>query len=79
MIRFEIHENGAVLRAFRNAWKSDDRVPNTYLFIQDQAKHFGRVNNCRVIGSPDAGGWWCTDAIEFDTDEALSMFLLRWS
>lgn len=78
MIHFDIHENGAVLKAYRNALRNNTKMHDD-VFEQEHIEELGRTNNCRIIGSMDAGGWWCTDAIEFDTEEALTMFLLRWS
>ena len=78
MIRFDIHENGAVLQAYRNALRNNTQGHND-VFVEAHIEEVNLANNCRIIGSMDAGGWWCTDAIEFDTEEALSMFLLRWT
>ncbi len=78
MIRFDIHENNAVLQAYRNALRYITQI-NDDVFVPTHLEDLGRANNCRIVGSMDAGGWYCIDAIEFDSEEALSMFLLRFA
>lgn len=77
MIYFEVHENGAVLRAFRNAFKNDPNIDDNMNVII-QMRQLGESNNMRVRGEWLALNWE-TYGFEFPDEESLTMFLLRWS
>lgn len=57
--------------AVTNADRDDDVLANI--------KNFETVNNCRVVGSLDAGGYWCTDGLEFSDEKTLMWFKLKWA
>ena len=77
MIYYEVHENGAVLKAFRKALKNDpnvsDNVPHSVQMYQ-----LGKSNNMQIIGKFD-GRYWETTGFEFPNEQSLAMFLLRWA
>ena len=77
MIYFDVHENGAVLRAFRKAYYNDPNVDDNMNIII-QMRQLGESNNMRVCGEWLALNWETT-GFEFPDEESLTMFLLRWS
>jgi hypothetical protein len=47
--------------------------------LMDSLANFERANNCKVVGGTDAGGYHCTDGLEFPDEQALMFFKLKWS
>ena len=47
--------------------------------IMDSLDNFEIKNNCKVVGSLDAGGYHCTDGLEFPDEQALMFFKLKWA
>lgn len=47
--------------------------------IMDSLDNFEIKNNCKVVGSLDAGGYHCTDGLEFPDEKALMFFKLKWA
>lgn len=78
MIYYEVHENGAVLKAFRNAYYNDpgvdgDKLPN------EQMEQLGLLNNMIVHGIWDGFLGWDTTGFEFPDEKSLTVFLLKWA
>lgn len=63
---------------FRRALALDPNVMDDSK-VMEQIEQLNKANNCRVVGSCDAGGWWCTDGIEFPDEKSLMLFRLKWS
>lgn len=77
MIYYEVHENGAVLRAFRKAFNQDPNVMDGAP-VDVQMAQLGKSNNMRILGN--LSGWdWETTGFEFPDEQSLAMFLLRWA
>lgn len=47
--------------------------------LMDSLSNFEKANNCKVVGGSDAGGYHCTDGLEFPDEKTLMMFKLKWS
>ena len=78
MIYYEVHENGPVLRAYRNAYKNDPLVDET-LPRYKQMRLLSKRNNMKIHGKQDSHWGWETTGFEFPNEESLTMFLLKWS
>ena len=79
MIYYEVHENGAVLRAFRKAYHWDPALDT--VDWEDkvlQMRTLGDVNNMTIHGKFD-GKYWETTGFEFPNESSLTAFLLKWS
>lgn len=63
---------------FRRALALDPAITDDAYILQ-QIDELNKANNCKVIGSTDAGGWLCTDGIEFPDEQSLNWFRLKWS
>lgn len=68
-----------IVQEFRKALHYDPALdsldPNNTELIIDA---LGKSNHCKIVGSLDSGGYWCTDAIEFPSEKEHMWFLLRW-
>ena len=62
---------------FRRAFAKDPSIDDD-ADVTTQVQQLGEANNCRIIGGFDAGGWHCTDGIEFPDEASLMWFKLRW-
>lgn len=47
--------------------------------LMENLANFERVNNCKIIGGYDAGGYHCTDGLEFPDEQSLTFFRLKWA
>jgi hypothetical protein len=75
MIYVEIND---IVHEFRKALALDPNIQDEE-HVLEQIQQLSLANNCKVIGSYDAGGWWCTDGIEFPDEASLNWFKLKWS
>lgn len=79
MIYYEVHENGAVLKAFRKALANEPALDD--LDFDDHVGHIHKLaelNDMIIHGETD-GTYWETTAFEFPNEQSLAMFLLRWA
>lgn len=75
MIRVEIDEiRIAYRRCLSNTPLGADQVE-----LLEQLEYVQRENNCRFIGTLDAGGYWSIDAVEFPDEATLMWFKLKWA
>ena len=78
MIYYEVHENGAVLRAFRRALAN--APAGVRIDPDDHVAHIRKLeelNNMTIHGTFD-GKYWETTGFEFSDEQSLTWFLLRW-
>ncbi len=79
MIYYEVHENGPVLRAYRNALKNDPNICDT-ANVDIQMRQLGESNNMKVCGQWETvPNNWETTGFEFPDEKSLTVFLLRWA
>lgn len=79
MIYYEVHENGAVLRAFRKALANEPKL--NCIDFEDQVGRIyklAEINNMIIHGMSD-GTYWETTGFTFSNEQSLAMFLLKWS
>lgn len=67
-----------IRKEFRKALYDTNQNLNDWN-IMDSLANFEIKNNCKVVGSLDAGGYHCTDGLEFPDERALMFFKLKWS
>ena len=67
-----------ISKEFRKALYTTNEHLNDDNLMENLA-NFERVNNCKIVGSHDAGGYHCTDGLEFPDEKALMFFKLKWA